>query len=252
MNSKLHYQPQVKCRTGEVSGFEALIRWQHPERGLIFPGDFIELAESTGLITPIGEWVIKQAVSQIREWEEQGLKNTTVSVNLSPRHFLHHNLPFYLDKCITEANIKPKSLVLEITENVALEDTKAVASRINLLREMGYSVSIDDFGKGYSAFIYLQHFPIQQIKIDRQFINGLGNDPKSSGIVQTIIHLAEMLGLQTIGEGVETKQQWEILKGFGCSELQGFYFSRPVPVEEINDLIRKYGRGGKLLLPSAF
>ncbi|MFC5604142.1 EAL domain-containing protein [Sporosarcina koreensis] len=247
---KLHYQPQVNCRTGEVSGFEALIRWQHPERGLIFPGDFIELAESTGLITPIGEWVIKQAAGQIREWNEQGLKNATVSVNLSPRHFLHHNLPFYLDKCVKEANIKPKSLVLEITENVALEDTEAVANRINLLREMGYSVSIDDFGKGYSAFIYLQHFPIQQIKIDRQFINGLGNDPKSSGIVQTIIHLAEMLGLQTIGEGVETKQQWDLLKQFGCSELQGFYFSRPVPVDEINELIRKHGKGGKLLLPS--
>ena len=219
---RLHYQPQVKCRTGEVCGFEALIRWQHPERGLIYPGDFIDLAESTGLITPIGEWVIKQAVSQIREWEEQGLKNMTVSVNLSPRHFLQQNLPFYLDKCITEANIKPKSLMLEITENVALEDTKAVASRINLLREMGYSVSIDDFGKGYSAFIYLQHFPIQQIKIDRQFINGLGNNPKSSGIVQTIIHLAEMLGLQTIGEGVETKQQWEILKGLAAPSCKGF------------------------------
>ena len=248
---QLHYQPQVKCRTGEVSGFEALIRWQHPERGLIFPGDFIELAESTGLITPIGEWVIKQAVSQLREWKEQGLKNVTVSVNLSPRHFLHHNFPFFLNQVMTEANIKPKSLVLEITENVAMEDTVAVASRINLLREMGYSVSIDDFGKGYSAFIYLQHFPIQQIKIDRQFISGLGNNPKSSGIVQTIIHLAEMLGLQTIGEGVETREQWEILKEFGCSELQGFYFSRPVPVDEINELIRKYGRGGKLLLPSA-
>lgn len=248
---KLHYQPQVNCRTGEVSGFEALIRWQHPERGLIFPGEFIELAESTGLIIPIGEWVIKQAACQIREWDEQGLKNATVSVNLSPKHFLHDDLPFHLHKCITEANIKPKSLVLEITENVALEDTKAVANRINLLREMGYSVSIDDFGKGYSAFIYLQHFPIQQIKIDRQFINGLGNDPKSSGIVQTIIHLAEMLGLQTIGEGVETKQQWDLLKQFGCSELQGFYFSRPVPVNEINELIRKYGKGGKLLLPSA-
>lgn len=249
---RLHYQPQVNCRTGEVSGFEALIRWQHPERGLIFPGEFIELAESTGLITPIGEWVIKQAARQIGEWNEQGLKNATVSVNLSPRHFLHHNLPFYLDKCITEANIKPKNLVLEITENVALEDTEAVASRINLLREMGYSVSIDDFGKGYSAFIYLQHFPIQQIKIDRQFINGLGIDSKSSGIVQTIIHLAEMLGLQTIGEGVETKQQWDLLKQFGCSELQGFYFSRPLPVDEINELFRNNGRAGKLLLPSAF
>ncbi|WP_285846906.1 putative bifunctional diguanylate cyclase/phosphodiesterase [Sporosarcina luteola] len=249
---KLHYQPQVNCRTGEVIGFEALIRWQHPERGLIFPGEFIELAESTGLITPIGEWVIKQAAGQIRDWIEQGLRNATVSVNLSPRHFLHHNLPFYLEKCVTEANIKPKSIVLEITENVALEDTEAVANRINLLREMGYSVSIDDFGKGYSAFIYLQHFPIQQIKIDRQFINGLGNDPKSSGIVQTIIHLAEMLGLQTIGEGVETKQQWDLLKQFGCSELQGYYFSRPVPVEEINALIRNHGRAGKLLLPSMY
>lgn len=249
---RLHYQPQVNCQSGEVIGFEALIRWEHPERGLIYPGDFIELAESTGLIISMGEWVIKQAVSQIREWHEQGLKNTTVSVNLSPRHFLHHNLPFHLHKCITEANIKPKNLVLEITENVAMEDTEAVANRINLLREMGFSVSIDDFGKGYSAFIYLQHFPIQQIKIDRQFINGLGNDPKSSGIVQTIIHLAEMLGLQTIGEGVETKEQWHLLKQFGCSELQGYYFSRPIPVDEINKMIRNYGRAGKLLLPSPF
>lgn len=248
---KLHFQPQVNCRTGEVIGFEALIRWQHPERGLIFPGEFIELAESTGLIIPIGEWVIKQAAEQVREWKEEGLKHITVSVNLSPRHFLHHNLPSYLDTCIAEANIKPKNIMLEITENVALEDTEAVANRITLLQKMGYSVSIDDFGKGYSAFIYLQHFPIQQIKIDRQFINGLGNDPKSSGIVQTIIHLAEMLGLQTIGEGVETKEQWDLLKEFGCSELQGYYFSKPLPVEEINDLIHTHRRGRKLLLPSA-
>jgi len=248
---RLHYQPQVNCRTGEVIGFEALIRWKHAERGLIFPGEFIELAESTGLIIPIGEWVIKQAANQIREWQEQGLKNVTLSVNLSPRHFLHHNLPSYLDKCIAEANIKPKNIMLEITENVAMEDTEAVANRINLLRKMGFSISIDDFGKGYSAFIYLQHFPIQQIKIDRQFINGLGNNPKSSGIVQTIIHLAEMLGLQTIGEGVETKEQWDLLKEFGCSELQGYYFGRPLPVDEINELIRKHERGGKLLLPCA-
>lgn len=247
---KLFYQPQVNCRTGEVIGFEALIRWQHPERGLIFPGEFINLAESTGLIMPIGEWVIQEAVQQLKKWAERGMSKMTVSVNLSPRHFLHHNFPFYLDKCIREAGIKPEKLILEITENVALEDQTAVTSRISLLKEMGFSISIDDFGKGYSAFIYLQHFPIQQIKIDRQFISELETDSKSTGIVQTIIHLAELLGLQTIGEGVETKEQWDILKSLGCSELQGYYFSRPVPVQEIDGLFDKYGRAGKLILPS--
>lgn len=247
---QLHYQPQVDCRTGEVIGFEALLRWQHPERGLIYPADFIELAESTGLITPIGEWVIREAANQIGIWKKQGIDNITVSVNISPRHFLHHNLPFFLEQCIHEADIKPQKLVLEITENVALEDQKAVTSRIKLLKEMGYTISIDDFGKGYSAFIYLQYFPIHEIKIDREFVSELGNNIQSTGIVQTIIHLAEMLGLRTIGEGVETKEQWDILKELGCSQLQGYYFSRPVQVHEINELFNKHGRGGKLLLPS--
>ncbi|MDW0112549.1 GGDEF and EAL domain-containing protein [Sporosarcina saromensis] len=248
---QLHYQPQVNCRTGEVIGFEALLRWQHPERGLIFPSDFIELAESTGLITPIGEWVIREAVKQISEWNKMGIENVTVSINLSPRHFLHHNLPFFLEQCIQEARIKPQRLVLEITENVAMEEQSAVTSRIKLLKEMGYSVSIDDFGKGYSAFIYLKHFPINEIKIDREFISELGSNMQSIGIVQTIIHLAEMLGLRTIGEGVETKEQWDILKQLGCSQLQGYYFSKPIEVNQINELFHKYGRGGKLLLPSA-
>ena len=248
---ELHYQPQVNCRTGEVVGFEALLRWRHPERGLIFPADFIELAESTGLITPIGEWVIKESTRQINRWKEMGIHNVSISINVSPRHFLHHSLPIYLDKCITEAGIKAEKVVLEITENVALEDQKAVTSRINLLKEMGYAVSIDDFGKGYSAFIYLQHFPVREIKIDREFISELGNNSKSTGIVQTIIHLAEMLGLRTIGEGVETKEQWDLLKQLGCSELQGYYFSRPLEVDVINGLFKEYGRGGKLILPQA-
>ncbi|MBD7984695.1 GGDEF and EAL domain-containing protein [Sporosarcina sp. Sa2YVA2] len=246
---ELHFQPQVNCRTGEVVGFEALLRWRHPERGLIFPAEFIELAESTGLITPIGEWVIKEATQQIRKWQETGIDNISISINLSPRHFLHQTLPLYLEQCIAEARIGPDKVVLEITENVALEDQTAVISRIKLLKEMGYSISIDDFGKGYSAFIYLQHFPIHEIKIDREFISELGNDIKSTGIVQTIIHLAEMLGLRTIGEGVETKEQWDILKQLGCSDLQGYYFSRPLEVDVINGLFEEYGVAGKLLLP---
>lgn len=245
----LHYQPQVNCRTGEVVGFEALLRWRHPERGLIFPADFIELAESTGLITPIGEWVIKEATRQISKWKQKGIENLSISINLSPRHFLHHTLPFYLEQCITEAGIEAGRVVLEITENVALEDQKVVTSRINLLKDMGYSISIDDFGKGYSAFIYLQHFPIHEIKIDREFISELGSNIKSTGIVQTIIHLAEMLGLRTIGEGVETKEQWDILKELGCSDLQGYYFSRPLEVDVIDGLFEEYSRGGKLILP---
>ncbi|MFS0575587.1 GGDEF and EAL domain-containing protein [Sporosarcina sp. 179-K 3D1 HS] len=244
----LFYQPQVDGLTGELRGFEALIRWKHPERGLIYPGDFIDLAESTGLILPIGEWVIKEAFTQLRKWEDEGRGHLRVSINLSPRHFLHQNLPDYLIRCANEAGVEPKRLKLEITENVALQDQEEVKQRIGQLVDLGFDISIDDFGTGYSAFIYLQHFSIQEIKIDRQFIMDLTEDPKSLAIVQTIIRLAEMLGLSVIAEGVETEEQWNRLKQLGCCEIQGFYFSKPLPIEEINQLLEK--ADGKLPIRS--
>lgn len=246
---RLFYQPQVTCDTGEINGFEALIRWQHPERGLIFPGDFIDLAESTGLITPIGEWVIKEAFAQLGRWQVQGKGDLTVSVNLSPRHFLHPKLPSYLLACAEQSGVEPQKLMLEITENVALEDHDAVKSRIAELSAMGFFISIDDFGTGYSAFVYLQHFAIQQIKIDRQFISNLDTDSNSAAIVKTIVQLGQMLGLRTIAEGVETVEEWSMLKEMGCDDIQGFYFSKPLPVDEINALLGTFQGGRKLYLP---
>ncbi len=246
---RLFYQPQVTCDTGEIKGFEALIRWQHPERGLIFPRDFIDLAESTGLITPIGEWVIKEAFAQLGRWQEQGKGDLTVSVNVSPRHFLHPKLPSYLLACAEQSGVEPQKLMLEITENVALEDHHAVKNRIAELSAMGFSISIDDFGTGYSAFVYLQHFAIQQIKIDRQFISNLDTDSKSAAIVKTIVQLGQMLGLRTVAEGVETVEEWAMLKEMGCDEIQGFYFSKPLPVEEINALLGTFQGVEKLYLP---
>ncbi|WP_318617939.1 GGDEF and EAL domain-containing protein [Sporosarcina sp. YIM B06819] len=246
---RLFYQPQVTCDTGEVNGFEALIRWQHPERGLIFPGDFIDLAESTGLITIIGDWVIKEAFAQLSRWQADGKGHLTMSINLSPRHFLHAQLPSYLLECAKQSGVKPQKLMLEITENVALEDHDAVKKRIAELRALGFSIAIDDFGTGYSAFIYLQHFPIQQIKIDRQFISHLDTDANSKAIVKTIVQLGKMLGLRTIAEGVERTEEWHALKEIGCDDIQGFYFSKPLPVDEINAILEIYQDNNKLFLP---
>lgn len=246
---RLFYQPQVTCDTGEINGFEALIRWQHPERGLIFPGDFIELAESTGLITLIGDWVIKEAFAQLGRWQAQGKEHLTVSVNLSPRHFLHTKLPSYLLKCAEKSGVEPQKLMLEITENLALEDHAAVKNRITELSAMGFAISIDDFGTGYSAFIYLQHFPIQQIKIDRQFISNLDTDSNSAAIVKTIVQLGQTLCLRTIAEGVETVEEWDMLKEMGCDDIQGFYFSKPLPVDEIDALLGTFQGKEKCYLP---
>ncbi|GKV56754.1 hypothetical protein NCCP2222_27010 [Sporosarcina sp. NCCP-2222] len=246
---KLFYQPQVGM-DGLVQGVEALIRWEHPQRGLVTPDGFIELAESTGLIIPIGEWVIRQAMMQLAEWKRMGYGHLTISVNISPRHFLHPNFPFYLRKCMDDFGVESGQMILEITENVALENHIAVQKRMEILTEMGVIVSIDDFGKGYSAFIYLQRFPVQQIKIDRQFISGLGNDPKSCSIVKTIVHLANMLGLATIAEGVETPAQWEKVRELGCTGAQGFYFGKPAPVEELDQLLGTSEAGVTLPLAS--
>lgn len=246
---RLHYQPQVDAQTGELSGFEALIRWQHPQKGLMFPIDFIELAESTGLIVPIGEWVIAEAFTQLKKWKEQGYEHLTLSINLSPRHFLHPKLIVLLTRWLAETGIAADRLVLEITENVALGDHKLIKERINSLKVIGFTVSIDDFGTGYAAFMYLQHFSISEIKIDRQFINGITEDPKSEVVINTIIHLGKMLGLQTIAEGVETKEQWERLKELGCCRIQGYYFSKPLPIEELDCLLNEQATNQKVFLP---
>lgn len=230
---ELYYQPQIDAFSGKLSGLEGLIRWNHPEKGLISPGEFIDLAESTGLILPIGEWVISEACKQLEQWHMNGIHHLTISVNISPRHFLHPSIVPYLQSCIKKYRFNPEQLIIEITENVAINDFQAVKERIIEIRSLGFIVSIDDFGTGFSAFQYLQHFPVNEIKIDRQFIRDITSNQVSQGIAKTIIELARLLNLNVVSEGVETKEQWDLLKKFGCPIVQGYYFSKPKPIHEL-------------------
>lgn len=229
----LYYQPQVNCLSGEVEGFEALIRWRHPEKGIIPPIEFIQHAESTGLILPIGEWVIEQAFQQLESWSIQGITTCTLSINISPRHFLHEKLLPFLKKCLRTYQVAPQQFIIEITENVAMGDYLAAQKRITDLHELGFKVSIDDFGTGFSAFIYLQHFAIDEVKIDRQFILDIESNRKSLGIVKTIVDLASLLNIKVVVEGVETEAQLQLLQAIGCKTIQGYYYARPLPTGEI-------------------
>ncbi|WP_391120392.1 putative bifunctional diguanylate cyclase/phosphodiesterase [Psychrobacillus sp. L3] len=233
---ELYYQPKVNCEDGLVAGFEALIRWNHPKLGIRRPIEFIPIAESTGLIIPLGEWVITQAVKQLSLWNEGHRKHYTISINISSRHFLHNDFPKYLLSQIDYYKVSPDQLVIEITESVAMMEFETVKERIHYLNELGFSVSIDDFGTGFSAFVYLQHFPISEIKIDRQFIKEIASNEKSLSITKTIINLAKQLSLRVVSEGVESIEQWEKLKMLGCHELQGFYFSKPLNIKKIEEL----------------
>ena len=229
----LYYQPQVNARTGEVEGFEALIRWQHPEKGIIPPIDFIQHAESTGLILPIGEWVIDRAFYQLEQWRDQGIDQCSISINVSPRHFLHEKLIPHLELCLLKYNVKSSDVIIEITENVAMGDYLAVQSRIAELHALGFKISIDDFGTGFSAFIYLQHFTIDEIKIDRQFILDIESNKKSLGIVKSILDLANLLDLRVVVEGVETENQLHLLSQLGCETIQGYLYSRPLDTNQL-------------------
>lgn len=231
---RLFYQPQVESLSHKVTGVEALIRWQHPEKGLLYPSAFIDIAETTGLIIQIGEWVVSQACQQLKKWEQLGMGALTISVNISPRHFLHTSFPVFLDECLQKYEVNPKKLIIEITENVAIEDSDIVEVQIKKVQKMGFPISIDDFGTGYSAFLYLQRFSIQEVKIDRQFVADLETDPKSRAIVRAILTLAKSLHMHTVAEGVETADQLRRLEELGCFEIQGYYFSRPLPIEELN------------------
>lgn len=229
----LYYQPQVNARTGEVEGFEALIRWQHPEKGIIPPIDFIQHAESTGLILPIGEWVIDRVFYQLEQWRDQGIDQCSISINVSPRHFLHEKLIPHLELCLLKYNVKSSDVIIEITENVAMGDYLAAQSRIAELHALGFKISIDDFGTGFSAFIYLQHFTIDEIKIDRQFILDIESNKKSLGIVKSILDLANLLDLRVVVEGVEKENQLHLLSQLGCETIQGYLYSRPLDTNQL-------------------
>jgi diguanylate cyclase (GGDEF)-like protein/PAS domain S-box-containing protein len=234
----VHYQPVIDARSGGISGMEALVRWQHPEMGLLAPGQFIEIAEETGLVVPIGAWVLSRACAQQREWVEQGLPPLRVAVNLSPRQFLHRHLIDDIMKVLEETRADTSFLELEITESTVMHNAQRAAALLGQLKEMGIRVAIDDFGTGYSSLAYLKRFPIDSLKIDRSFIADVPGDSGNTAITQAIMAMAHSLGLKVIAEGVETEEQLAFLRAHGCEELQGYLFSKPVTAEEATALLR--------------
>ncbi|MDQ3328275.1 MAG: EAL domain-containing protein, partial [Chloroflexota bacterium] len=226
----LDYQPTVNLRTGMVCGAEALVRWQHPVRGLVNPGDFIRLAEETGLIFPIGRWIIEEACRQLRAWNEKRplARPLSVSVNLSARQFASPTLTSEIASALAFAEANPASLVLEITETVVMEDAEVNITTLRRLKELGVQLAIDDFGTGYSSLAYLKRFPVDTLKIDKDFVSSLGKDTEDSAIVNAVITLAHTLGMQVTAEGVETDNQIRQLRELGCDLAQGYLFARPM------------------------
>lgn len=234
----LHYQPQVNNDTGKLVGFEALIRWQHPTLGLIPPGKFIKLAEENGLITQIGEWVIDEACSQNKKWQDAGMTPVKMSVNLSTQQFLTRDLLTFMEEVLERTAIDPAYIVVEITEYMAMEYEYSIHV-LEQLKALGIGISIDDFGTGYSSLNYLKNFPIDYIKIDKSFVSELMNNEEDAVIVKAIISLAHNLHKEVIAEGVETKEQLEFLKNHQCDISQGYFFSKPLPADEIEKIYIK-------------
>ncbi|MCT4620177.1 MAG: EAL domain-containing protein [Marinisporobacter sp.] len=233
----LYYQPQVKTTTGEIIGAEALIRWNHPKLGLVSPAKFIPLAEETGFIVPLGEWVLRKACEQNKLWQKKGLKNIQVSVNLSTLQFKQKDLIEKIIKIIQETGIRPEDLELEITETNAMLNPNFTIKTLKILNDMGIQIAIDDFGTGYSSLAYFKSFPIHKIKIDQSFIRDINKDESTKAIVLAIIGIADSLGVKSIAEGVETKEQLVCLKKYGCDEIQGYFFSRPVNALEFEKML---------------
>ncbi len=240
----LHYQPQVDLRSGRIVGMEALIRWQHPELGMVAPYRFIGLAEETGLIVPIGAWVLATACAQAKAWQDAGFGPLRVAVNLSPRQFGEPNLLASIAQVLEQTGLPPSCLDIELTEGLFMHDVALAVELLHKLKALGLALSIDDFGTGYSSFSYLRKFPIDVLKIDRSFVSDIGADDEAA-IVVSIIALAHNLKLRVIAEGVESEAQLDYLRRNGCDEIQGYYFSQPVPVAAFEQMLVE----GRQLLP---
>ncbi len=234
---QLYYQPKLNLKNRKIVGLEALLRWKHPERGLVSPGKFIPVAEEAGLIVPIGEWVLRAACLQNRAWQRAGHQPVNVAVNLSGRQFEHRQLIETVTRALRDADLEPGSLALEITESAIMKNPDKASAMLQQLKTMGIPISIDDFGTGYSSLSYLRRFPVDELKIDRSFIMNIATDLDDAAIASAIIAMAHSLKLKVVAEGVETEEQLAFLKSLGCDEAQGYLFSRPVPAEECVQLI---------------
>jgi len=232
---RLHYQPIVSIDDGAIQGHEALVRWAHPTRGLLTPDQFITIAEDTGLIVDLGEWVLREACQQAKQFQERDPRwaHLTMSVNLSGGQLRQRGLVDLVDSALNDANFRPEDLQLEMTESVLMDDAAATISILEILKELGILLGIDDFGTGYSSLAYLQRFPVDVLKIDQSFVSGLGHNDQSSAIVAAVVSMAEALDLTTIAEGVETEEQRDCLIALGCKRAQGYLFARPVAADAI-------------------
>ncbi|WP_208028231.1 PAS domain S-box protein [Rhabdothermincola sediminis] len=241
---RVFYQPVVCLASGDISGVEALLRWEHPERGMLNPGDFIRVAEETGLIVPIGAWVLEQACRQVQRWRAQtpSLDQLVVSVNLSGRQLGHPDVVDEVATVLTSTGVDPALVEIEITESVLMDDVEMSHETLGRLKHLGVKLAVDDFGTGYSSLSYLRRFPVDLLKVDRSFVHGLGRDPGDSAIVTAIITLAHTLGLEAVAEGVETAQQLAELRQLGCDKAQGFHIARPAPEGVIEQLLTSGGR----------
>ncbi|MFD1039036.1 EAL domain-containing protein [Virgibacillus byunsanensis] len=233
---EVHYQPQKSLHSKEIVGFEALLRWSHPVKGYIPPDDFIPLAEKTGLIIDIGDWVLKEACRQNKAWQDKGYQPIIVSVNLSAKQFHQKNLVEKVEQILESTGLEPCYLELEITESMAMTNEESILKTMNRLRKFGVLVSIDDFGTGYSSLKYLSIFPITKLKIDKMFMDE--NQKQNQAIVKSIIHMSHSLNMKVIAEGVETIEQLTFLENEKCDEMQGFYYSKPLPPEQLTELFQ--------------
>jgi diguanylate cyclase (GGDEF)-like protein len=243
---ELFYQPQFDVDSGRATGFEALIRWRHPERGLVPPSGFVPLAEETGLIVPIGEWVLRTACAEAATWPE----DVAVAVNLSPAQFRTGKLVQTVLSTLAATGLSANRLELEITESVLLDNDETNRAVLTQLHELGVRIAVDDFGTGYSSLAYLRSFPFDKIKIDQSFVREMASDADSEAIVRAVVDLGATLGMTTIAEGVETREELERIRAHGCTEIQGFLFGRPTPLEEVRALIAKQRDGAAVAIES--
>jgi diguanylate cyclase (GGDEF)-like protein len=239
---RLHFQPQFDLHSGRPSGAEVLMRWLHPERGLIGPSDLISLAEESRLILPIGEWIVGQTAAYLRCWEQTGLLADirTVSVNLSPVQFRHPQLVETILRILAQQGVDPRLIALELTENVVMEDLKGSLKKMRQLKEAGVRLSLDDFGTGYSSLAYLKQLPLDELKIDRSFIRSIGHNQQDAAIVEAIVNLAQHLDLDAVAEGIETADQLAFLQRIYCRFGQGYYLQKPVDAGEFEAFLGRY------------
>ncbi|WP_013324043.1 EAL domain-containing response regulator [Gloeothece verrucosa] len=233
---EVYYQPKVSCETGKIVGAEALCRWNNPKRGMVSPGIFVPIAEEIGLIEPLGEWVLRTACKQAKDWQKKGLNPIKIAVNISARQFNQKNLALWLSNILEEINFNGQLLELELTESMLLENPSISVLKLRGLKTLGVKIAIDDFGTGYSSLSYLQQFPFDILKIDRCFVKNIDQNVKNAEITKALISLAHHLNLVVVAEGVETKPELSFLKTYNCDEIQGFLFSRPLPASEFERL----------------